>query len=496
VGFEEELRVYLEHTAQPVQTVPATVQRTIDEHALRAYFLARLRALEHIGGAAVVEQRFRAWSPRLPTFARYIAGLPALVAPVQAADAQAFAERALEAAMAIVPWKPDGIVEQLELERIAREFQDTSPGRAYAQRYSVETTLVRDEPRATRLTPLAVAFLRLRGKDAVRWLLTCEVMQSTGRWDRWRTPRMLLEQAIDARGVTSITNDEGYPFVPFDAAVLSRLVELGVLHAFADEDGEPYEYRAAGEWHEVIRAVLAGGPWHHTIAAILAEDRTGLVAVPEPATERVVEQTKLIAHEVRNALIPARMQLESLRSSVGDSQMHRLDAVRRGVVRVLSFVDEMVATSELIADATTACDLAVLIHEAIGSQEESERIQQLTSSVLARVRAPRAPLVRAISNVLRNALQATSEEQRVSISTQLVGRTVRIVVDDGGPGVPQELRERVFQEGYTTRGDGTGYGLAYVRRVVADGLRGRVWCEASDLGGARFVIELPDLETE
>ena len=53
------------------------------------------------------------------------------------------------------------------------------------------------------------------------------------------------------------------------------------------------------------------------------------------------------------------------------------------------------------------------------------------------------------------------------------------------------MREQVFQEGFTTRSDGSGYGLAYVRRVVADALRGRVWCEASDLGGARFVIELP-----
>lgn len=72
----------------------------------------------------------------------------------------------------------------------------------------------------------------------------------------------------------------------------------------------------------------------------------------------------------------------------------------------------------------------------------------------------------------------------------------RVTVDDGGRGVPAEARERVFQEGYTTRSDGSGYGLAYVRRVVADELRGRVWCEESELGGARFVIELPEAESE
>ena len=112
------------------------------------------------------------------------------------------------------------------------------------------------------------------------------------------------------------------------------------------------------------------------------------------------------------------------------------------------------------------------------------------------MRAPRAQLARAIANVLRNSLQATHETEAVRISIQQRAPSVHVVVDDAGPGVPEGDRERVFQEGYTTRTDGSGYGLAYVNRVVVDGLRGRVWCEASDLGGARFVIELPEIEVE
>lgn len=66
---------------------------------------------------------------------------------------------------------------------------------------------------------------------------------------------------------------------------------------------------------------------------------------------------------------------------------------------------------------------------------------------------------------------------------------VEIVVDDGGGGVPADLRTKVFDEGYTTRGGrGHGFGLASVRSFVEGTLRGKVWCEASPLGGARFVI--------
>lgn len=78
-----------------------------------------------------------------------------------------------------------------------------------------------------------------------------------------------------------------------------------------------------------------------------------------------------------------------------------------------------------------------------------------------------------MSNVFRNALQATLETQEIETRFLPLGGAVRIIVDDAGPGVPQELREQVFWEGYTTRADGSGYGLAYVRRVVADRLRGR-----------------------
>ena len=65
-------------------------------------------------------------------------------------------------------------------------------------------------------------------------------------------------------------------------------------------------------------------------------------------------------------------------------------------------------------------------------------------------------------------------------------------VDDAGPGVPESDRDRVFDDGFTTRPGGSGFGLAFVRRVVETDLAGSVSCEPSDLGGARFVVTLPE----
>jgi signal transduction histidine kinase len=204
----------------------------------------------------------------------------------------------------------------------------------------------------------------------------------------------------------------------------------------------------------------------------------------------------MIAHEVRNALVPARIRLDALRTVVPESEASKVDAVKRGVVRVLTFAEEMVATSELVAEPATSCDLAALVHEAVSWLDDGERVLVDVSSAIVRVRAPRTQLARSIANLVRNALQATYEGQAVRIAVHRQAETVRVSVDDAGPGVPEEMRERVFDEGFTTRTDGSGYGLYQVRRVVVDGLRGRVRCEASDLGGARFVIELPEVEAE
>ena len=69
---------------------------------------------------------------------------------------------------------------------------------------------------------------------------------------------------------------------------------------------------------------------------------------------------------------------------------------------------------------------------------------------------------------------------------------MRLTVDDSGPGVPASIRHRIFDPFFTTKGpdEGSGLGLSICQRVVAE-VGGKIWLEDSDLGGARFVVELP-----
>ena len=220
-----------------------------------------------------------------------------------------------------------------------------------------------------------------------------------------------------------------------------------------------------------------------------------ILSASSGAAEATIEQTKLIVHEVRNALIPVRHDIDALRAFATEhAQQARIDAAKQGVARVLDFVEAMAQMSELITEPAVRCEIGAVVDEAVGWVDASRRIVRVASSQAVHVLAARVRFARAISNVVSNALQATTAEQLVRVSIGRGPGVVRVVVEDGGPGIPAEHRARVFLEGVTMRPDGagSGFGLAFARRVVVDALHGKIWCEDSDLGGARFVIEVPE----
>jgi signal transduction histidine kinase len=491
VAFEQDLRLYLEALERESPAEAVRVSRHIDEHDLHRHLLDRLRELENAGiSARVVGQLFHEWPPKLARLARYLETLPTQLAPVSRDAARLFACRVLDQAIDRVD-PSMSLVDRLELQRIVQEF---ARGDVKVERYALENQLVRrDRFHRLLLTELGQVFLRLRGKEAIRWLVTSEVVQSTGAPDPWHAPRALLEKAATAHGITIMF--EGEDDSRYSVQTLNRLTSLGLLEDLAAEEHEVGQYRVVAVMRDVVQAVLEQGPWHTAMRALLDDERAVVLPGASSATESTIEQTKLIAHEVRNALIPVRHNIDALRSfAVEHAQQQRIETAKQGVVRVLEFVEAMVQMSELITEPPAHCEISAVIDEALGWIDVARRVQRLPTPGELHVVAPRTRLARAISNVVGNALQATSADQPVRVSVVRTTGFVRINVDDGGPGVPHEHRRRVFLEGVTMQKDGagSGFGLAFARRVVEEALHGRIWCEDSDLGGARFVIEIPE----
>jgi PAS domain S-box-containing protein len=108
----------------------------------------------------------------------------------------------------------------------------------------------------------------------------------------------------------------------------------------------------------------------------------------------------------------------------------------------------------------------------------------------------RAKVERIVANLLSNARRHGGPDAAVRVSVEPAEPSVRIVVEDDGPGVADGLKRRIFEpfeqgpQASTAASPGTGIGLALVA-AFADLHGGGAWVEDSHLGGARFVVELP-----
>jgi len=99
-----------------------------------------------------------------------------------------------------------------------------------------------------------------------------------------------------------------------------------------------------------------------------------------------------------------------------------------------------------------------------------------------------------VLNLVRNAVDALLEvppaARRLHVSTgRLDAERVIVRVEDAGPGVPADERARLFEPFVTTKPGGTGIGLSICRTIV-ETHGGRIWAEASELGGAAFCFTL------
>lgn len=155
-------------------------------------------------------------------------------------------------------------------------------------------------------------------------------------------------------------------------------------------------------------------------------------------------------------------------------------------VRQYSYLDQA-PRQEVDVHEGLESTLAVLAHKV--SERGVDIVRDFDRS-LPKIDAHAAELNQVWTNLIDNAISAA--EQRVTIRTSRTGDFVAVEVEDDGPGVPEELRFRIFDAFFTTKepGKGTGLGLDIACRIVMRH-HGDIRVLDADGGGARFRVLLP-----
>jgi len=225
-------------------------------------------------------------------------------------------------------------------------------------------------------------------------------------------------------------------------------------------------------------------------------------------TERIAarrEVARQVAHEIKNPLAPIRAAIETLRR-LRDRDSPQFDdyfdeatkTVLEEVYRIKSIVGEFTKFARMPPPSFARIDLeeiargVIAIHDA-KDDADGPRVTLHVEDAPA-VLADNNQIVQVLTNLVQNGIEASREAGRRPEVDVWVGprgeREVAIAVEDNGPGVAKEVRDRLFEPYVSTKAEGTGLGLAIVQTILHEH-GGEVTYEEAASGGARFLVVLP-----
>jgi len=283
--------------------------------------------------------------------------------------------------------------------------------------------------------------------------------------------------------------------------------------------------------HLVLARPRIGEPWHGrvlvtqpggdrricdcTITGLSGVGRDSLLLALYDRTDELRAQRELIAreklatvgeiasgvaHEVNNPLAAIRMEAELLGRASKDPETNTTAmTIAREVDRAARIVRSLLRLARRADTTPTRVQINDLVRDVAEIRQRVLRVENVEFRTGLDQSAPPVlglgqELQQVVINLVTNAEYVIKGRQPsiIQLTTQAREGWVRLTVEDSGPGIPPEIRGRIFDPFFTTKGpdEGTGLGLAICQRVVTE-VGGKIWLEDSELGGAKFVVELP-----
>jgi signal transduction histidine kinase len=514
MSFLDELRAHLR--AVEVGAAANMPSADVDLAAVRFHFLATLRRFETSGEEPALSSALLHLRTSGVWFERFVAcaerelrrglcfGSDATM--LQRHLCEVIDEMCLRGDAASIA--PDASIRSHELVRILREAERYAAPSALsflAEDYAFENRLVRGGGARAVISPLGRVLLDLPGIDAIRWLLTVEWLQCVEADPHPYQEALseLLAVPSHARWAEGIDEPDST-----QRAVFYRLSNLGAVSRCDGANGI-WGYDLVPAYRETVESLVSGRrtPLVLLAESLLTEERASIgghastLPSPEFAAELQARHARMVVHEIRNKIVPMSMALSGIfrtlqASAPAEQWQSQRVRVESGLDHLLRFAEDLEQVAHLANPAQRPFDAVAAIEDAIKGLNGG-----LGLAVTFEPNAGLPPLVGhrphftlAVVNLLRNAAQNNPRPgaaARLRVSIDAACSAIELTIDDNGPGVPSEHREEIFRRGYALRPGGSGQGLALVREVIEREMRGTVRCEASELGGARFVILFP-----
>jgi signal transduction histidine kinase len=216
----------------------------------------------------------------------------------------------------------------------------------------------------------------------------------------------------------------------------------------------------------------------------------------------------VVSHELRTPLTSIQGYIKTLLQLEGelDDEQRRsfLEAADRQSERLRRLIEQFLVVARLethveplMATRVNLARLCAVVVDELRPRAHGHAFDVRVPPEVAEVETDEAKLHQILSNLVENALKYSPPDTRVTVeAVPSLHGTVITVTDEGG-GIPEEMRERIFDRFFqgdltaTRRVGGTGLGL-YICRRLAETIGGRIWLARSDAGGSEFSLFVPE----
>ena len=211
------------------------------------------------------------------------------------------------------------------------------------------------------------------------------------------------------------------------------------------------------------------------------------------------EMAKQVAHEIKNPLTPMRLTVQSYqrRFDLNDPKAkEKLDDFAKILIQQIDTMSSVASAfsnfASMPAQQNETLDVVKVVQLALDIfNEDFIRFSYSEEEIIASL--DRTQLIRVITNLVKNAIQAIPENQEnkdIFVRVFRKGNHAIITVKDNGKGVSEQNKARIFEPKFTTKSSGMGLGLAIIKNII-ENYNGTITFESEEGKGTEFTVSFP-----
>lgn len=263
-----------------------------------------------------------------------------------------------------------------------------------------------------------------------------------------------------------------------------RMVAGKIRHITLQDVNKPIEYESSDEIGSLVKD-------YNQMLIKLEDSKQALArSQKETAWKEIARQ---VAHEIKNPLTPMQLKIQQLlrKFESGSKEHDSLTSLLTQVDTLNQIAQSFSAFAEMPVPDNQVFSWNELIDEVAGLYR-SEKVQievDCDSNVF--IDADKDIFRRILNNIVLNAIQSIERnDPLISVNLHIRNDKALLSVKDNGKGVPEELKDKIFLNYFSTKATGSGIGLALAKKGI-ENAGGNIWFESTEGEGTTFFVSMP-----